>query len=74
MRGIFNVIAQGIVGIILAINGAGIWSLVFSKLAGTIVGSIILIVAVHWKPSITFSIIRIRKLFKYSSKFYALIY
>ena len=54
LRGIFNVIAQGIVGIILAINGAGIWSLVFSKLAGTIVGSIILIVAVHWKPSILF--------------------
>lgn len=68
VRGLSNIFTQGIVGIIMAIEGYGVWALVFSKLCGTLVGSLVLICTTKWKPSLIFSIDRVKRLFNYSSK------
>lgn len=67
-RNMSNILTQGIVGIYLAYRGWGVWALVISKVAGTLVGTIILAISVHWKPELYFSWNRIRELFKFGSK------
>lgn len=67
-RGMTNTLTYGIVGIALAFMGFGVWALVFSKIAGTLVGSLVLCLTVKWKPKKLFSGKRIRKLFSFSSK------
>lgn len=58
-------IATAIVGITLAYLGLGIWALVFSQLANSLVTTITLIMVVRWKPRLTFSINRLKSLFKF---------
>lgn len=67
-RNTINVITQGAVGIGFAICGFGAWSLVFSKISGTFVGSMVLLATVKWRPKLKFSFDRIRSLFGFSSK------
>lgn len=63
-----NIVTQGVFGIILALNGYGLWSLVISKLAGSFIGSLVLWFYVKWKPSKEFSLVRLKEMFSYSSK------
>lgn len=67
-RNILNTLTQGAVGISLACGGFGAWSMVFSKLSGTLVGAIVLCVTVKWGPKKIFDFKRIKHLFSYSSK------
>ena len=67
-RNMSNVLTQGCVGIYLAYEGFGVWALVFSKVIGTLVGTIVLAISVHWKPLRYFSWKRIKKLFSFGSK------
>lgn len=67
-RNLANTVTQGITGVLLALAGAGVWSIVFSKIAGTFVGAIVLGITVKWVPQLHFSMERIRVLFSYSSK------
>lgn len=47
-------IFSGIIGIILAYNGAGIWSLVFQYMSNTVVNTLILFFSVKWYPTLEF--------------------
>lgn len=67
-RNLSNIITQGIVGIILAYKGYGVWSLVFSKLSGSLVGSLVLCLTVEWRPKFVFSLERVTNLFYFSSR------
>lgn len=67
-RNMSNYGTQSIVGISCALWGFGAWAVVWSKLAGTLVGVIVLMITVGWKPSKTFSMARIKGLFNYGSK------
>lgn len=67
-RNIANVLTQGIVGITLACLGWGAWSMVFSKVSGTLIGAIVLWLTVKWAPKRMFNLRRVRSLFSYSSK------
>lgn len=67
-RNLSNYCVQAVVGITCALMGCGAWSLVWSKLSGTLVGVIVLVITVGWKPSKTFSFARIKSLFSYGSK------
>lgn len=67
VRGLANTTTYGLVGILCAYKGFGVWSLVFGRLAGTIVGVIILWVAVKWKPKFIFSWKSLKTLFGFSS-------
>lgn len=68
MRNISNSLTQGIVGITMALHGFGVWSMVISKVSGTLVGVIVLWFSVRWQPQFIFSGKRVKSLFKYSSK------
>ncbi len=68
IRNISNVLTQGVVGVLLAYLSFGAWALVYSKIAGTLVGAVILCLTVKWKPERVFSIQRVKGLFSYSSK------
>lgn len=63
-----GIIASGAVGIYLAYSGYGVWSLVYSSLAGQLVSTIILGYVVRWKPRLIFSLKRLGRLFDYGSK------
>ena len=68
VRNFMNVMTQGIVGITAALSGFGAWALVFSKIAGTLVGSVTLCLTVKWNFVWKFSIEKVKKLFSFSSK------
>lgn len=59
-------IFAGIIGIMLAINGAGVWALIIQMLSNTVVDTIILWFTVGWRPCRQFSFQRIKELFRYS--------
>lgn len=63
-----GILAQGSVGILLAWRGFGVWSLVFSQLANSVVSTLILWFAVRWRPRLLFSGKRLRGMFFYGSK------
>lgn len=67
-RNISNAITQGIVGISLALCGAGAWAMVFSKISGNIVGALVLCATVKWSPRLMLDFGRLKHLFSYSSK------
>ena len=68
IRGLSNVLTYGVVGLVLALLNFGAWSLVYAKLAGVFVGGITLWITVKWLPTFDFSLQRIKKLFRFSSK------
>ena len=68
IRGLSNILTYGVVGVFLAYSGFGVWALVYAKLAGQLVGSVVLWITVKWIPSLVFSFERIKSLFSYSSK------
>ena len=61
-------IFSGILGIILALHGFGVWSLIFQYLCMTIVDTLILFCTIHWHPSRSFSLKSAKELFSYGWK------
>lgn len=58
-----------IVGIYLAVIGAGVWALVIQQLVNVCVDTIVLWITVKWRPTRDFSLKRLKELFAYGSKF-----
>jgi PST family polysaccharide transporter len=56
-------LVSGIIAIFLAINGYGVWSLVFGGLAGNFISVIILWKISAWRPSLKFSFAHFKELF-----------
>ena len=61
-------IGAGILGIILAKNGYGVWALVAQQLFNLTVDTIILWITVKWRPQKVFSFKRLKELFSYGWK------
>ena len=61
-------ILSGIIGIVLAYNGFGVWSLVWQQITKYLFESILLWLLSNWKPSFTFSIARLSDLFSFGWK------
>lgn len=61
---------SGIVGIIMAYCGLGVWALVVQNISQTIVCSIVLFVSVKWRPNMAFSYERLKYLFGYGWKIF----
>lgn len=64
-------IISGVIGIILAYLGLGIWALVFQQILSQVSITIILWFTVKWRPKLVFSIDRVKELFNYGSKLLA---
>lgn len=65
------VIISGVVGIIAAYQGWGVWALVAQQLTNQLMIAIILWFTVKWRPHLLFSFKRVKTLFSYGSKLLA---
>ena len=64
-------IGAGILGIVLALNGAGVWALVVQQLFNLTMDTGILWITVKWRPKKIFSFSRLKGLFSYGWKILA---
>jgi O-antigen/teichoic acid export membrane protein len=62
IRSLITVIVGGVTGVLMALNGFGVWSLVGQQLIGTFFGTVILWLMSNWKPSFVFSIKHFKEL------------
>ena len=60
-RGLANTITYGITGVLFAVLGFGVWSLVYGRLIGLLVGAISLWVTVKWKPKRKISLVIVQR-------------
>ena len=61
-------IGAGVIGIVMACTGFGVWALVAQQLFNTTVDTLILWITVKWRPKWMFSLQRLKKLFSYGWK------
>lgn len=61
-------IGAAVLGIIVALNGGGVWALVVQQIFNATVDTVILWFTVSWKPRLIFSIERLKGLFSYGWK------
>ena len=67
-RSIGAIIASGAIGIGLALAGLGAWALVYQQLSNIFIAVVIMWFTVPWRPSLKFSITRIKGLFAFGWK------
>lgn len=65
---IIGTIISAVVGVILALNGAGVWALVAQRLTNLTVDTLVLWITVDWRPKKAFSLDRLKELLKYGWK------
>lgn len=58
-------LVSGVVGIIMAYQGFGIWALAVQYMINTTVDTIVLWITVNWRPKLLFSLKRLGKMFSY---------
>ena len=61
-------LSSGVIGIVLAYNGFGVWALVYQQIVNQIVLTIIMWFMVKWRPLCMFSFERFKGLFDYGWK------
>ena len=61
-------IVAGTIGIVMALNGFGVWALIAQQLTNLLIGTIILWITVKWKPQLKFSFKRLKELFSFGWK------
>ena len=61
-------IVSAIVGIVMAVNGFGVWALVGQQISMLMTDMLILWLTVKWRPRLVFSVGRMKKLFSYGWK------
>ena len=66
--GLSSIIVSGIVGVILACTGYGLWALVAQKLTQVAIRTITFWLVSPWKPGLVFCFKSLKSLFKYGSK------
>ena len=59
---------SGVVGVVLAIKGFGVWALVAQYLLQALAETVVLFVVVSWRPRIMFSLRRLKGLFSFGWK------
>lgn len=64
----FGTLFSGVVGIIMAFSGFGVWALVAQYFTNTIIDTIILSITVPWHPKLLFSFSSAKSLMNYGSK------
>lgn len=65
-----SVLISGVLGIIMAKKGFGVWALVGQTLSSTVVCSVLMWFSVKWRPTIEFSKIRFKGLFDFGWKIF----
>lgn len=65
---LIGTITAAIVGIVMALNGYGVWALVAQQLVNTAIDTCVLWFTVNFRPHLRFSLIRLKTIFGYGSK------
>lgn len=65
---LLGTILSGVIGLVMAYNGFGVWALVAQYLSSTIIDTIVLWITVKWRPELIFSLIRMKDMFSYGWK------
>lgn len=65
---LIGTIISGVIGILMAYNGFGVWSLVFQYLINSIIDMTVLFFTVKWRPTLNFSLTSAKRLFSYGIK------
>ena len=65
---LFGTVFSGIIGIIMALNGFGVWALVTQYILNSFIDTILLFITVNWKPKLLFSFSRAKSLLSYAWK------
>ena len=60
-------VVSAVIGITMALNGGGVWSLVVQNLASIIVNTVTLAFLLRWIPLLKFSLARLKALWKFGS-------
>ena len=68
---LFGTLLSGVVGIIMAMQGFGVWALVAQYLINSVVDSIVLTITISWRPKLLFSYNSAKKLMGYGWKILA---
>ncbi|MGL4801682.1 MAG: lipopolysaccharide biosynthesis protein, partial [Cetobacterium sp.] len=61
-------VISGLIGIFMAYKSFGVWALVYQQLSNQLIICLTLSVVVKWRPKLTFSFSKIKKLFVFGSK------
>jgi len=67
IRDIISMILGGIVGIIMAYHGFGVWSLVYQLIVTTLMNACLLWVLSSWRPKFEFAMADIKDIFNFSA-------
>ncbi len=70
-RSMLATLLSGILGVVLAYCGWGVWALVYQGLFSTVISLIYIWVCCNWRPSLIFSLSSFRELGSYGSKLLA---
>lgn len=65
---VLSIIISGVIGILLAYKGYGVWAMVAQTLLNHFLAALLLWVFVRWKPVLSFSVKSFKELFSYGSK------
>lgn len=68
IRSIGAIIPSGIIGIILAVCGFGVWALVTQQLTNSLLAVAVMWFTVPWRPKLSFSLQRLKGLFSFGWK------
>lgn len=64
-------ILSGIIGIVLAVKGFGVWSLAVQQISGAFLRTLFLWIFNNWRPTLTFSLKSLGEMFSFGSKLLA---
>lgn len=65
---LFGTLVSGVIGIVMAYMGFGVWALVAQYMSNTAIDTIVLFFTVNWRPTLQFSIKRVGTLFRFGWK------
>lgn len=68
---LFGSFGSGVIGIVMALLGCGVWSLVAQGLSNSLINTAVLFLCVPWKPRFLFSVVSARRLMSYGWKILA---
>lgn len=66
-----SVISSGMIGVIMAYHGYGVWALVAQLLIGQLMSTIIMWIVLGWRPQMVFATDRLKSLLNYGWKIFA---
>ena len=67
--GLFSGIISGVLGIVLAYSGYGVYSLIYSQIAGWVIGTLLIWYFSSWRPSLLFSLKEVKPLWSFGYKY-----